>query len=504
MRDGRPGCQGPSGSTYRGHVRPLRLGVLSDDPRRAVRGRRGAGHREASPTTTWRRRAEMPVVAVSRGQRVLDLVRWGLVPSWAKDLSIGDRQINARAESVDDEARVQAGVREAPRASSRPTASTSGRRSRARRQKQPWFIRRRDGEPLAFAGLWEIWHDPNDRRRRAARPHASRSSRPTPNELLQPIHDRMPVVLPESEWDRWLDPEFQDVDALQQLLVPAPADEFETWPVVDARQQGRQQRPRAARAGRSSVRVMEHARVRRGDPPRGRRARPRPRARRASTRRLPSCPEWTVADLLGHVGRIHRWVTRDRARRGPSRPDATGARIEPPAVRRASTGSPTAAAALADALRDGAARRRGVDVDARSHRAASGRGAWRTRSRCTVGTRRRAVGEPQPIDRELAVDGIQEVFDIMPARLVRQRRRRAAARRSTCTAPTAKASGCCASRRKASVVTREHAKGDVAARGTASDLLLLVWGRIGPDAVDVFGDAALLARWQELTRFDAS
>ena len=50
-------------------------------------------------------------------------------------------------------------------------------------------------------------------------------------------------------------------------------------------------------------------------------------------------------------------------------------------------------------------------------------------------------------------------------------------------------------------VTREHAKGDVAARGTASDLLLLVWGRITPDAVDVFGDAALLARWQDRTRF---
>ena len=70
------------------------------------------------------------------------------------------------------------------------------------------------------------------------------------NELVQPIHDRMPVVLPESAWDTWLDRDNHDVDALQQLLVPAPADELEAWPVVDAREQGRQQRPRAARPSR--------------------------------------------------------------------------------------------------------------------------------------------------------------------------------------------------------------------------------------------------------------
>jgi putative SOS response-associated peptidase YedK len=51
------------------------------------------------------------------------------------------------------------------------------------------------------------------------------------NEVLAPLHDRMPVVLPESEWDRWLDPEFNDVAALQKLLVPAPSEEFEAWPV---------------------------------------------------------------------------------------------------------------------------------------------------------------------------------------------------------------------------------------------------------------------------------
>jgi putative SOS response-associated peptidase YedK len=178
-------------------------------------------------------RAEVPVVAESQGHRVLDLVRWGLVPSWAKDLSIGDRMINARAETV----------------------QTSGayKRAFARRRciipadgfyewekievpgvkkakKQPWFFRRRDGEPLAFAGLWEIWHDPkigDD----APRIRSCVIITTNANGLLEPIHDRMPVLLPESQWSTWLDRDNHDVDALRKLLVPAPDDELEAWPV---------------------------------------------------------------------------------------------------------------------------------------------------------------------------------------------------------------------------------------------------------------------------------
>ena len=172
---------------------------------------------------------EMPLVAVSRGQRVLDLVRWGLVPSWAKSLAIGAKQINARAESVTTKpAYKRAFVKR--RAIVPADGFYEWQKFEDSKKKQPWFIRRRDGEPLAFAGLWEIWHDPeigDD----APRVRTFTIITTSANELLQPIHERMPVVLPESEWDRWLDPEFQDVDALQQLLVPAPNDEFETWPV---------------------------------------------------------------------------------------------------------------------------------------------------------------------------------------------------------------------------------------------------------------------------------
>jgi putative SOS response-associated peptidase YedK len=171
---------------------------------------------------------EMPLVAVSRGRRVLDLVRWGLVPSWAKDLSIGSKQINARAESITTKpAYKRAFVK---RRAIVPADGFYEWEKRDEKQKQPWFIRRRDGEPLAFAGLWEIWHDPkigDD----APRIRTFTIITTEANDLLEPIHERMPVVLPESEWDRWLDPEFQDVDALRQLLIPAPADQFEMWPV---------------------------------------------------------------------------------------------------------------------------------------------------------------------------------------------------------------------------------------------------------------------------------
>jgi putative SOS response-associated peptidase YedK len=175
---------------------------------------------------------ERPIVAVSREQRVLDRVRWGLVPSWAKDLSIGSRQINARAESVATKAAYKRAF-----AKRRAIVPADGfyewQKLEGTKQKQPWFIRRRDGEPLAFAGLWEIWHDPaigDD----APRLRTFTIITTAANELLQPIHERMPVVLPESEWDRWLDPSYQDVGALRQLLVPAPDAEFELWPVGKA------------------------------------------------------------------------------------------------------------------------------------------------------------------------------------------------------------------------------------------------------------------------------
>jgi putative SOS response-associated peptidase YedK len=172
------------------------------------------------------------VVERERGSRVLESLRWGLVPSWAEDLKIGDRMINARAETLVEKPAYH-------RAFARrrcilpadgfyewralPKQGTAGVR------KQPMFIHRRDGEPLAFAGLWDVWRDRGE-------PEASWvvscvivTTRA--NDVLAPIHDRMPVVLPEDAWTPWLDPEEHDLDRLSTLLVPAPSSSFDVFPV---------------------------------------------------------------------------------------------------------------------------------------------------------------------------------------------------------------------------------------------------------------------------------
>jgi len=177
--------------------------------------------------------------------RVLSLVRWGLVPSWAKDLSMGDRMINARSESVASKPafRRAFGKRRCivpadafyewkkvgEGAHGAPGRASSGRRA----PRQPYCIRRRDGEPLAFAGLWEIWRDPaiDDADAPDAWVRSCTIITTRANGVLAPIHDRMPVVLDEESWDEWLDPANHDLDALGALLVPAPDDWVEAYPV---------------------------------------------------------------------------------------------------------------------------------------------------------------------------------------------------------------------------------------------------------------------------------
>jgi putative SOS response-associated peptidase YedK len=175
--------------------------------------------------------------------RVLSRLRWGLVPSWANDPSIGDRMINARAETVANKRAYQRaftkrrciipadGFYEWRRVPAEPGSS--------RPRKEPTFIHRRDGEPLAFAGLWAAWKVPDDLAGTVGdedgwlRSCAIVTTRA--NRLLAPIHDRMPVVLPEDVWDRWLDPradpDAAELDALAALLVPAPDDWFEAYTV---------------------------------------------------------------------------------------------------------------------------------------------------------------------------------------------------------------------------------------------------------------------------------
>jgi len=163
-------------------------------------------------------------------------VRWGLVPSWAESPAIGDKLINARAETITEKAaykRAFARRRCIIPADAfyewRPSKRVSG----AGPKRQPYLVHRRDGDPMAFAGLWEIWRDPAvaDDDDHDAWVRSCVIVTTQANAVLEPIHARMPVVLDEAAWDPWLDPATDDVAMLQDMLRPAPAEWLELYPV---------------------------------------------------------------------------------------------------------------------------------------------------------------------------------------------------------------------------------------------------------------------------------
>jgi putative SOS response-associated peptidase YedK len=157
-------------------------------------------------------------------RRVLRLLRWGLVPFWAKDPGIGARMINARAETVADKPAFRAAFR---RRRCLVLADGFYEWQRVGRgAKQPFLIRLRDGGPFAFAGLWERWTGPE------GEPLESCTLLTTqPNELVAPIHNRMPVILDPADYDAWLDPQLQDPAALRPLLRAFPAEKMIAHPV---------------------------------------------------------------------------------------------------------------------------------------------------------------------------------------------------------------------------------------------------------------------------------
>jgi putative SOS response-associated peptidase YedK len=158
--------------------------------------------------------------------RILEQMRWGLVPSWAKDPKIGDRMINARAESVTEKAAFKTAFRKR-RCIIPADGFYEWQRFSGTKKKQPMFVHRRDGEPIGFAGLWEVWRESPDA------PWLLTCTIVTTraNSVMEPIHDRMPVMLPEAAWQTWLDVRVSDQAQLEELLVPPPDAEIEVWPV---------------------------------------------------------------------------------------------------------------------------------------------------------------------------------------------------------------------------------------------------------------------------------
>ncbi len=153
-------------------------------------------------------------VAEHDGSRLLGAFRWGLIPWFAKDPKIGSRHINARAETAATAASFKDSF-----ARKRCLIPADGFYEWEKLEsggKLPHFIHHGDGTPLALAGLWSSWKAPDGERVTSCTIITTR-----PNELVGPIHDRMPVVLPRESWDRWLSREVVDPTELTLLLAPA-------------------------------------------------------------------------------------------------------------------------------------------------------------------------------------------------------------------------------------------------------------------------------------------
>jgi putative SOS response-associated peptidase YedK len=166
-------------------------------------------------------------------ERQLRVVRWGLVPFWAKDAKIGSRMINARAETVGEKPAFRRAF--AQRRCLLPADGYYEWQQQDGAPKQPIYITRADGRPLAFAGLYELWRDPSvppdDADAWLWTTTVITTSAP---DDLGHIHDRMPMVIDPASWGEWLDPANRDVSDLRSLLVPAVVSGLTTYPVSTA------------------------------------------------------------------------------------------------------------------------------------------------------------------------------------------------------------------------------------------------------------------------------
>ena len=150
-------------------------------------------------------------------------MRWGLIPHWAKDASIGSRMINARAETVTEKPAFRDALR---RRRCLVLADGFYEWQRTNAAKRPMRIVMRSGDPFAFAGLWSVWMDPDGNRVTSCTIITTAA-----NDLLRPIHNRMPVILPKEMEELWLDRDLDDPGALGSVLSPYPDYAMEAYEV---------------------------------------------------------------------------------------------------------------------------------------------------------------------------------------------------------------------------------------------------------------------------------
>ena len=179
----------------------------------------------AAPTSS------LPVVVSRNGERTLTSMRWGLVPSWAKDIKIGYSTFNARAEGID----TRPAFRGAWKAGRRCLVIADGYYEWRAADRQPFAVGLSNRGPMTFAGLWDLWRTADataDAATAAAKPLKSFAILTTKaNEALRTLHDRMPVLLAPENWPAWLGEIPATESALKAMLKPYPSEAMAYWPV---------------------------------------------------------------------------------------------------------------------------------------------------------------------------------------------------------------------------------------------------------------------------------
>jgi len=169
-----------------------------------------------------------PILAIPNdGKNAADFFVWGLIPSWAKDPSIGNKLINARAETLAEKPSFRGGFKY-KRCLILADGFYEWKAIPGSKTKIPHFIFLKNREPFAFAGLWDEWHA---QRSDGGSLRSATIITTEPNELMATLHNRMPVILNKSDYTKWLDPAPQTPDKLQSLLKPFPADKMSAHPV---------------------------------------------------------------------------------------------------------------------------------------------------------------------------------------------------------------------------------------------------------------------------------
>ena len=168
----------------------------------------------------------VPVVYETReGERVAELMRWGLVPSWAREPSIGNRLNNARSESLFDKPSFRQAARR--RRCLLPASGFYEWQATAA-GKQPWYFSAPDASLLAMAGLFEAWRPTPDAEWLLSCCIVTTAA----NARMAPVHDRMPVLVAREHWAQWLAREVQEPAAIAPLLAPPPPEALRAWPVA--------------------------------------------------------------------------------------------------------------------------------------------------------------------------------------------------------------------------------------------------------------------------------